>query len=92
VSFTPDVGRAQRVTLYLYEHNAPDTRPARGYSAPAPKANGIADAAATTASIAFAVKGVEPGAYLVYVNVDGAESPLTLAAGKFDSPRVTVTA
>lgn len=90
--FTPAVGRRQRVTLYLYERNAPDTRPARAYSFPAPKDNGLAGAATDAASIAFAVSNVAPGDYLVYANVDGAESPLALAAGQFDQPRIAVTA
>ena len=88
----PPVGKAQRVTLYLYEHDAPDTRPARAYSFPSPKDNGIAGAATTAASIAFAVANVVFGDYLAYVSVDGAESLLGLAAGKFDSPKVTVIA
>ena len=88
----PPVGKAQRVTLYLYERDAPDTRPARAYSFPSPKDNGIAGAATTAASIAFAVANVVLGDYLAYVSVDGAESLLGLAAGKFDSPKVTVIA
>jgi len=91
VGFTPAVAKTQRVTLYLYEHNAPDTRPARAYSFAAPPENGIAGAATTTTSVAFGVRTMVPGAYLAYVNVDGAESPLALAAGQFDSPKVTVT-
>jgi hypothetical protein len=92
VGFTPPVGKTQRVTLYLYEHDAPGTRPARAYSFVAPKDNGIVGVAITTNSIPFAVSAVELGAYLAYVRVDGAESLLGLAAGKFDSPKVTVTA
>ena len=92
VGFAPEVGRVQRVTLYLYEHAAPDTRPARAYSFAAPKDNGISGAATATAGITFAVRDVVPGTYLAYVRVDGAESVLGLAAGKFDSPKVTVTA
>ena len=91
IGFNPAVGKAQRVMVYLYEHNAPDTRPARAYSFGAPKANAIVGVATETNAIAFALSGVEPGAYLVYVRVDGAESLLGLAAGKFDSPKVTVT-
>lgn len=91
VTFTPEVGKTQRVLLFLYEHQAPDTRPPRSYSFPAPRDNGIAGAAASTASIAFTVAGVMPGTYLAYVSVDGAESPLGLAGGTFDSPKVTVT-
>jgi hypothetical protein len=92
VVFDPAVGKAQRVTLYLYEHNAPATRPARAYSFPPPKDNGIVGPATDTTSIPFVVGNVVPGDYLAYVSVDGADSPLGLSAGKFDSPRTTVTA
>ena len=91
VSTTPAVGKAQRVTLYLYEHAAPTTRPARAYSFQAPKDNGITGADTETAAVAFAVTNVVPGTYLAYVSVDGADSPIGLAAGAFDSPMVTVT-
>jgi hypothetical protein len=91
VGFNPAVGKAQRVTLYLYEHDAPDTRPARAYSFPAPRSNGISGADTTTMTVPFAVGGVVPDVYLAYVSVDGAESLLGLTAGKFDSPKVTVT-
>jgi hypothetical protein len=92
VGFDPPVGKAQRVTLYLYERDAPDTRPARAYSFPSPRDNGIAGAATTTTSIVFPVANVVLGDYLTYASVDGAESLLGLAAGKFDSPKVTVIA
>jgi hypothetical protein len=92
VVFDPAVGKGQRVTLYLYEHNAPATRPARAYSFPPPKDNGIVGPATDTTSIPFVVGNVVPGDYLAYVSVDGADSPLGLSAGKFDSPRTTVTA
>jgi hypothetical protein len=91
VSTTPAVGKAQRVTLYLYEHAAPSTRPARAYSFQAPKDNGVTGADTDTAAVAFAVTNVVLGTYLAYVSVDGADSPLGLAAGAFDSPKVTVT-
>jgi hypothetical protein len=92
VTFSPEAGKTQRVTLYLYEHNAPDTRPARAYSFAAPRDNGITGAATSTTRISFAVSNVIAGTYLAYVTVDGAESPLGLSAGRFDSPKVTVTA
>jgi hypothetical protein len=92
VNFTPRVGRDQRVTLFLNEFNAPDTRGARSYSFEAPSNNGIADpATADTASITFSISGVVAGDYLVRVQVDGAQSPLGHdAAGKFDSPKITI--
>ena len=91
IGFNPAVGKAQRVMVYLYEHNAPDTRPARAYSFAAPKDNGIVGVATETNTISFALSAIEPGAYLAYARVDGAESLLGLVAGKFDSPKVTVT-
>ncbi|MBI2767715.1 MAG: DUF4255 domain-containing protein [Chloroflexi bacterium] len=92
VGFTPDVGRSQRVVLYLYERDAPGTRPARAYSFPAPTDNGIASPAVpATASIAFAVAYVVPGAYLVRVQVDGADSPLAMSAGIYANPAVTLS-
>jgi len=68
VGFTPAAGRAQRVTLYLHEHNAPDDRPARAYSFPAPRDNGILDSATETASIAFPIANIVPGDYLAFVH------------------------
>ena len=92
VGFTPPVGRTQRVTLFLYEFNAPDGRPARAYSFPAPQENGIAGALTETTSITFGFDGVAPGDYLAYVQVDGAESLLGLdGAGRFAAPKVGIT-
>jgi uncharacterized protein DUF4255 len=91
IGFTPNVGKAQRVTLFLNEFNAPDTRPARAYSFPAPKDNGISGMATDTASITFNFSGVVMGDYLVRVQVDGAESPLGMSAGQYDAPKVTIS-
>ncbi len=92
LGFDPPVGKTQRVTLFLYEFNAPDDRPARAYSFPAPKDNGIVGVASETASITFAFDGVVLGAYLAYVQVDGAESLLGLdGTGKFATPKVKIT-
>jgi hypothetical protein len=92
VGFNPPVGRAQRVTLFLYEFNAPDGRPARAHSFPAPQENGITGALTETASITFGFDGVAPGDSLAYVQVDGAESLLGLdAAGRFAAPKVGIT-
>ncbi|MCC7362776.1 MAG: DUF4255 domain-containing protein [Dehalococcoidia bacterium] len=91
VGFVPEVGRDQRVTLHLYERGAPATRPARAYSFAAPANNGIASSSVTaTANIAFAVTHVVPGDYLVRVQVDGAESPLTQVAGEYAAPAVSI--
>jgi len=94
IGFTPAVGKSQRVKLFLYQRNAPSNVPARAYSFPAPRDNGIpANSPATEVnSISFTFANVIAGEYLVYVQVDGAESLLNLAAGQFDSPRTTITA
>ena len=52
----------------------------------------ISGPATETASITFAFDGVTPGDYLVYVQVDGAESLLALdGTGKFATPKVKIT-
>ncbi len=91
VAFTPDVGRAQRVTLLLNEYNPPAARAPHAYSFPAPAANGIVNPAVTQIStIDIPFKLVLPGTYLVRVQVDGAESVLTLAAGIYTNPQVAI--
>ena len=93
VGFAPKVGRAQRVQLLLNEFDAPETRPSRAYSFPAPRDNGILDPdQPDTDSVAFAISRVQGGEYLVRVQVDGAESLLGHTAdGKYASPRVSIT-
>jgi hypothetical protein len=79
------------VTLLLNEFDAPDTRSARSYSFPAPVDNGIGDPnVADTGTIVFPVTGIVAGDYLVRVQVDGAQSLLAPAAGKFNSPKITI--
>lgn len=79
VTFKPEVGKTQRVILLLNELNPPADRAPRAYSFKAPRDNGIEDEDVDeTASITFSITGVEPGEYLVRVQVDGAESPLTV--------------
>lgn len=92
VNFAPRVGRSQRVMLLLNEATAPVGRNARAYSFSAPTDNGIvAPNQADTASIEFPVAFVAPGAYLVRVQVDGAESPLEVnGAGQFSAPSITI--
>jgi hypothetical protein len=97
VTFNPAVGRTQRVVLLLNEFNPPSDRPVRAYSFEAPADNGIEDDAEATAAITFAMNGVASGEYLVRVQVDGAESPLTVDAdpdsptfNKYVSPTVTI--
>jgi hypothetical protein len=91
VTFTPNVGRNQDALLLLNEFNPPSTRPARAYSFAAPPDNGIAlPATPDTPTIQFPFKNVLPGTYLVRVQVDGAESVLSLVAGVYTNPQVTI--
>ena len=93
LSFRPMVGRSQRVTLLLGESNPPTGTPGRAYSIAAPPENGITTAGQTeTAAITFSLANVDPGDYLVRVQVDGAESSLGVdSAGRFNAPIVTIT-
>jgi hypothetical protein len=80
VTLNPAAGKTQRVVLLLNEADPPPDRMARAYSFKAPRDNGIeAEDVDETTSITFPVSGVEPGDYLVRVQVDGAESPLETA-------------
>jgi hypothetical protein len=91
VDFAPKVGRAQSVVVLLNEFNPPSSRRAYAYSFPAPPDNGITDPTIPdTATIRFPFRNILPGSYLVRVQVDGAESVLTMAAGLYANPQVTV--
>jgi hypothetical protein len=92
LAFDPLIGRSQRVTLLLSEKEPSPHPPARAFSIAAPPENGLATTSQTeTATIDFSLTGVTPGDYFVRVQVDGAESALTVdASGKFDGPKVTI--
>lgn len=91
LDFDPQVGRSQRVVLLLNEFQPPSDRPARAYTFSAPPRNEPTDPDETN-SITVPISGVEPGTYVVRVQVDGAESPLGFdeATGQYDSPQVTL--
>jgi hypothetical protein len=85
------------VVLLLNEFNPPSDRAVRAYRFEAPPDNGIEDDADATASITFAITGVVPGHYLARVQVDGAESPLTVDTdpdsptfNQYVEPKVTI--
>jgi len=73
VNFSPGVGKKQRVVLLLNEFDPPKNRPAHSYSFKAPPRDDDEDASL----IVIHISDVAPGDYLVRVQVDGAESPLT---------------
>lgn len=99
IKFDPKVGRTQRVILLLGERNPPPDRPARSFNIAAPVDNGITTPAqADTDAITFSLQGVDTGQFLVRVQVDGAESSLTIdniagsaTLNQFNGPPVTIT-
>jgi hypothetical protein len=98
VAFQPKVDKAQRVKLLLGEVDPPPDRPGRSYSLDAPVGNGItAEGQPDTGSITFSLADVEPGSYLIRVQVDGAASALATDTAKdsptfkqFVGPKVTI--
>jgi hypothetical protein len=90
VPLVPDVGMAQRVVLLLNEFQAPSTRSPRGYAFTAASRNQPASPALQS-TVTVATAGVEPGDYLVRVQVDGAESLLSVdETGQLATPRVSI--
>jgi hypothetical protein len=86
VTFTPPVGKGQRVVVLLDERDPPAGRPGRAYVFIAPPRE--ADPADT---LTIRVSGVTAGTYLVRVRVDGAESLLESdATGHFTGPQVSI--
>lgn len=89
VKLKPDVGKTQKVVALLNEFESGSATP-RAYSIAAPENNGINGSETKTSEITFDVAEVEPGDYLLRVQVDGAESPLEVETGKYVSPKVTI--
>jgi hypothetical protein len=90
VSFTPPVGRTQRVVVLLDEVPSPAGRDPRAYVLRvAPRA---ASDPATAATLSVPLAPVAPGSYLVRAQVDGAESPVSFdpAANAYAAPKVTI--
>ncbi len=78
IQVNPKIGRTQKVTALLNEFEAAGIPHA--YSIKAPENNGItSDTVNETDSVAFPAGDVEPGTYLLRIQVDGAESPLEVS-------------
>jgi Pvc16 N-terminal domain len=91
VTFTPPVGRAQRVVVLLNEVPAPTGRASRAYVLRAPAR--LPTDPDTAATLDIPLSDVAPGSYLVRAQVDGAESPLVYdnAVGAYNAPKLTIT-
>lgn len=88
VPVAPAVGPAQRVLLSLNEHHPPEGQVGRAYTVVAGSAPETPNV--VTARVPAEVTG---GRYLVRVQVDGAQSVLTVGPdGRFDTPRVDLPA
>lgn len=95
IDFTPVVEKSQRVIMFLNRFNPPSDSSAQVFSFKAPSDTGITDPDThETASIEipFKIKKEFEGAYLVRVQVDGAESELDIdsTTGIYNSPQVTI--
>jgi hypothetical protein len=84
----PAIGRAQRVVLQMNQIEPPTDQPA-AYTFNAltrdPKT-----APETDESITIPFQGMKKAAYLVRVQVEGAESPLDVVANQYAKPQVTI--
>jgi hypothetical protein len=94
IQINPKVGKTQKVIAFLNEYDSPSPTP-RAYSLKAPDNNGItSDIETETDAITFSIEDVEPGDYLLRIQVDGAESPLQVNADpanpKYFSPQVNI--
>ncbi|MDY6795818.1 MAG: DUF4255 domain-containing protein [Actinomycetota bacterium] len=83
----PEVGKTQRVLALLNELGANIAVP-HAYSIKAPDNNGITGDKTETSWISFSVADVEPGDYLLRIQVDGAESPLEAEPDPTDPEKV----
>jgi hypothetical protein len=88
---TPHVGRDQRAVALLDQRDAPAGQQPHSYVLPARPGNGASGAATTSSSVPFDLDDVQPGTYLVRLEVDGVASVLgTDLAGRYSTPVVTV--
>jgi hypothetical protein len=94
VGFDPKVGKSQQVILLLNEYRPQPGQPAKAkkFTVPPRKATDPDENSDESSFIQVHASGMEPGTYLVRVQVDGAESPLryNIDLGRYDSPRVTI--
>jgi hypothetical protein len=86
-NLSPEVGSRQRVILLLNRLNPPPDAAVLSYAFPVP----VDDTPSSFAELSVELAGVEPGDYLVRVQVDGAESVLGFDATtlRYDDPTLT---
>jgi hypothetical protein len=90
LDFDPNVGKEQRVSLFLNQLNAASNVRPRAYTFRAPAGNGVPDGSDDIASVDIPFVRVVAGTYLVRAQVNGAESLLAPdGTGAFATPQVT---
>ena len=94
ITVNPNIGKTQKVVALLNEFESVSGIP-NAYALKAPDKNGItSDIETETGSVVFSVADVEPGNYLLRIQVDGAESPLKVSSDPLDpkyvSPQVSI--
>ena len=87
----PGVFRGQRSLLLLNELNPLPGEAPKSYSFTLPESF-LANEENAIATIVFLINDVKAGDYLIRLQVDGAESPLsTNLAGEFDAPQFNIS-
>jgi hypothetical protein len=91
LTVNPKIGKTQRVLVMLNEFESVAAIP-KAYSIKAPDNNGVSGSGIETDSVTFSISDVIPGKYLARIQVDSAESPLTLSGlpPKYTGPQVVV--
>jgi hypothetical protein len=90
VTCTPPIAAGQRVRLLLNQSDAAPGAVPRAYSFSAPAGNGVVPPAIETGLVNIPISGVTPGAYVVRLQVDGAQSALGMVAGRYATPGVVL--
>jgi hypothetical protein len=88
LNVSPAIGRSQQVSLLLNQITPP-ADPSAAYAFDAPERD-PATAPATDESITIPFSGVKKAAYLVRIQVDGAESPVDESGGTYSGPKVDI--
>ncbi len=90
LTINPPVGKKQRVALLLDETPAPANRPPRSFALTLPARADAPPPNDTDTTLTITTAAVPAGTYLVRVQVDGAESPLSVSGGGYSGPTVNI--
>jgi hypothetical protein len=88
VTCSPPIGAAQRVRLLLNQSDAGPTEVPRAYSFAAPPGNGVVPPATEISVVSVPIANVVSGAYLVRLQIDGAQSIPGMVGDAYGTPEV----